>query len=158
CDIYANALAGLGISLKVETVDNAQYVQRQNGFDFDLSRVRRDLSLSPGNEQRLYWGSDSAAQTGSRNIMGVTSPAIDSMIEEMLKAKTPEEFNSAVRALDRVLTQAQREESFFQKPTTDGSLPCSFEGLLRLHRMLKPMPKLMPQLIRFSNRHRSSFL
>ncbi|WP_037253726.1 extracellular solute-binding protein [Roseobacter sp. SK209-2-6] len=104
CDIYANALARLGISLKVETVDNAQYVQRQNGFDFDLTRVRRDLSLSPGNEQRLYWGSDSAAQTGSRNIMGVTSPAIDSMIEEMLKAKTPEEFNSAVRALDRVLT------------------------------------------------------
>lgn len=104
CDIYANALARLGISLKVETVDNAQYVQRQNGFDFDLTRVRRDLSLSPGNEQRLYWGSESAAQTGSRNIMGVTSPAIDSMIEEMLKAKTPEEFNSAVRALDRVLT------------------------------------------------------
>lgn len=102
-EIYARALERLGITLTAELVDNAQYVGRQNEFDFDLTRIRRDLSLSPGNEQRLYWGSQGADQPGSRNLMGVRSDAVDAMIDTMLTVRDPEEFVAATRALDRLL-------------------------------------------------------
>ncbi|KIC33738.1 ABC transporter substrate-binding protein [Leisingera sp. ANG-S5] len=103
-EIYARALERLGISLTAETVDNAQYAERENAYDFDLTRFRRELSLSPGNEQRYYWGSDGVDQPGSRNLMGMDSPAAEAMIDAMLTATEPEDFTAAVRALDRVLT------------------------------------------------------
>lgn len=103
-EIYARALERLGITLTPEPVDNAQYVGRQSSFDFDLTKVRRELSLSPGNEQRLYWGSAGAQQPGSRNLMGVTEPAVDAMIDKMLSVEATEDFVAATRALDRVLT------------------------------------------------------
>ncbi|OIQ45032.1 MAG: ABC transporter substrate-binding protein [Roseobacter sp. MedPE-SW] len=103
-EIYARALERLGITLTPELVDNAQYVGRQSSFDFDLTKVRRELSLSPGNEQKLYWGSAGAQQTGSRNLMGVTEPAVDAMIDTMLSVEASEDFVAATRALDRVLT------------------------------------------------------
>ncbi|WP_323775619.1 extracellular solute-binding protein [Leisingera sp.] len=103
-EIYARALERLGISLTAETVDNAQYVERQNAYDFDLTRYRLELSLSPGNEQRYYWGSDGVSQPGSRNLMGMDSPAAEAMIDAMLTASEPDDFTAAVRALDRVLT------------------------------------------------------
>jgi len=102
--IYGRALERLGISLQVETVDNAQFVERETNYDFDLTRYRRELSLSPGNEQRYYWGSEGITEPGSRNLMGMNSPAAEAMIDAMLTAKEPEDFVHAVRALDRVLT------------------------------------------------------
>jgi peptide/nickel transport system substrate-binding protein len=103
-EIYARALERLGVSLTPDLVDNAQYVGRQAEFDFDLTRVRRELSLSPGNEQRLYWGAQGAHQPGSRNLMGISSPAVDAMIDHMLTVEDPADFIAATRALDRVLT------------------------------------------------------
>lgn len=102
--IYARALERLGIKATTETVDNAQYVSRQNEYDFDMTRYRRDLSLSPGNEQFLYWGREGVTQPGTRNLMGVDSPAVEALIPAMLNALSAEHFISAVRALDRVLT------------------------------------------------------
>lgn len=102
-EIYARALERLGITLMPEPVDNAQYVGRQSSFDFDLTKVRRELSLSPGNEQKLYWGSAGADQPGSRNLMGIASPAVDAMIDTMLSVTDPEDFVAATRALDRLL-------------------------------------------------------
>lgn len=106
-DIYRKALEGLGVQVTVTAVDNAQYTERTGAFDFDITNYRRALSLSPGNEQRLYWGSDSADQPGSRNLMGVQSPAIDAMVTSMLTAPTQDDFVSATRALDRVLTSGR---------------------------------------------------
>lgn len=106
-EIYARALERLGITLTPEPVDNAQYVGRQSSFDFDLTKLRRELSLSPGNEQRLYWGSAGAQQPGSRNLMGVTEPAVDAMIDKMLSVEASEDFVAATRALDRVLTSGR---------------------------------------------------
>ncbi len=103
-EIYAPALERLGIKLTVDLVDSAQYLERQNAFEFDLTFVRRALSLSPGTEQYLYWGTDSANTQGSRNLMGVQSPAVDAMIDAMLSARTKEDFIAATKALDRVLT------------------------------------------------------
>ncbi|MBC7139538.1 MAG: ABC transporter substrate-binding protein [Defluviimonas sp.] len=103
-DIYVQALAQLGITPRIASVDAAQYVERTNRFDFDMAWMVRALSLSPGNEQRLYWGAAGVDQPGSRNWMGMASPAADAMIDHMLAATDPEEMVAAVQALDRVLT------------------------------------------------------
>jgi peptide/nickel transport system substrate-binding protein len=103
-EIYSQALARLGIDVQVDLVDSAQFTARESEFDFDMTTIRRDLSLSPGNEQRLYWGRQGVDQPGSRNLMGMASPAAEAMIAAMLSAQSPEDFTAAVRALDRVLT------------------------------------------------------
>jgi peptide/nickel transport system substrate-binding protein len=103
-DIFAGALGRLGIEPVITTVDSAQFKERTNVFDFDMVWYQWGLSLSPGNEQYGYWGADAAGVEGSRNMMGVTSPAIDGLIGTMLTATTNEDFLAATRALDRVLT------------------------------------------------------
>ena len=60
-------------------------------------------SLSPGNEQREYWGSQAADMAGSRNIIGIKNPAIDKLIERVIFAKDREDLVAATKALDRVL-------------------------------------------------------
>lgn len=103
-DLYGKALERLGITMRVEVVDPAQYQLRLQDFDFDMTDIRRQFSLSPGNDQRLYWGSDIANTPGSRNLMGVESQAIDSMVDAMVESRSSEDFTAAVRALDRLLT------------------------------------------------------
>ncbi|TMM54544.1 ABC transporter substrate-binding protein [Sulfitobacter sabulilitoris] len=113
-ELYTQALTRLGIKAEVAAIDDAQYVARVNGFDFDMTTFRRALSLSPGTEQRFYWGSEAAAQEGSRNLMGVASPAVDAMIDAMLQARGQEDFVAATRALDRVLTAGRYVIPFWQ--------------------------------------------
>ncbi len=103
-EIYTRALERLGIQVTVEQVDSAQFTGRQAELDFDMTFFRRALSLSPGNEQRLYWGSENADTQGTRNLMGVASPAVDGLIDSMLASESHEDFVAATRALDRVLT------------------------------------------------------
>ncbi|WP_420586967.1 extracellular solute-binding protein [Ruegeria sp.] len=103
-EIYTRALERLGIQVNVEQVDNAQFTGRKAELDFDMTFFRRAMSLSPGNEQRLYWGSGNADTPGTRNLMGVSSPAVDGMIDAMLASESHEDFVAATRALDRVLT------------------------------------------------------
>ncbi|WP_435530787.1 extracellular solute-binding protein [Pseudotabrizicola formosa] len=103
-DIYVESLKRLGISARVTTVDNAQYIERTNSYAFDMTHYIRSLSLSPGNEQTLYWGSAGVTQPGTRNWMGMASPAAEAMIETMLNAPDTETFAAATQALDRVLT------------------------------------------------------
>jgi peptide/nickel transport system substrate-binding protein len=103
-DIYGQSLERLGISPTVTTIDNAQYRERTNVYDFDMAYYRRGLSLSPGNEQRLYWGGGGVENPGTRNWMGMNSPAAEAMIDTILNSTTREDFVAATRALDRVLT------------------------------------------------------
>ncbi|SNX73657.1 peptide/nickel transport system substrate-binding protein [Cereibacter ovatus] len=102
--IYRQALARLGIAARITTVDPAQYKQRVDGQDFDMTHFVRSLSLSPGNEQVLYWSAEGRDEPGSRNLMGMDSPAAEAIIRHMLTATDPDEFRASVRALDRVLT------------------------------------------------------
>nr|WP_232962210.1 extracellular solute-binding protein [Paracoccus tegillarcae] len=103
-DIYVESLRNLGITPEITLLDSAQYVARTNAYDFDMTWYERALSLSPGNEQMLYWGSNGVTEPGSRNWMGMNSPAAEAMVTEMLNADGPENFTAAVRALDRILT------------------------------------------------------
>lgn len=103
-NIFADALRQLGITVNVQLVDAAQYNERRNDYDFDMIINTWNMSLSPGNEQTLYWGSAGVEVPGTRNYMGVASPAAEEMIRTMLATRDPDEFTAAVRALDRVLT------------------------------------------------------
>jgi peptide/nickel transport system substrate-binding protein len=100
---YSSSLKRAGIDARVRSVDATQFERRRIQFDFDMMDYRWEQSLSPGNEQLFYWGSEAADQEGSRNYMGVKSKAVDAMIAAMLKATSREDFAAATRALDRVL-------------------------------------------------------
>ncbi len=78
--------------------------QRTDHYDFDMTTILRQMSLSPGNEQMLYWGARGVDEPGSRNLMGMDVPAAEAMIATMLAAETREDFTAAARALDRILT------------------------------------------------------
>jgi peptide/nickel transport system substrate-binding protein len=106
-NIFIEALRRLGIAVTVTSVDSAQYKERTNAYDFDMTHYIRSLSLSPGNEQTLYWGSAGVTEPGTRNWMGMNSPAAEAMIKALLTATDPEEFTAATRALDRVLTSGR---------------------------------------------------
>lgn len=103
-NIYTQALERLGIFPSVSSLDSAQFRERMANFDFDMTYERWGLSLSPGNEQRAYWGSDVADTPSSRNLMGLKSPAVDAMITRMVNSESQDDYVAAVRALDRVLT------------------------------------------------------
>jgi peptide/nickel transport system substrate-binding protein len=100
---YMRDLKRAGIEASVRAIDAVQFDQRRLGFEFDMIQNRWDQSLSPGNEQSFYWGSEAADNQGTRNYMGAKDPAIDALIAAMLEAREHPAFVSAVRALDRVL-------------------------------------------------------
>ncbi|MEN3930877.1 extracellular solute-binding protein [Microvirga sp. W0021] len=100
---YAASLKRLGVICTVRRVDDVQFWRRISDFDFDMIQWNWPVSASPGTEQRGRWSSAAAARTGSLNYAGVTSPAVDGMVDALLSAETREDFISAVHALDRVL-------------------------------------------------------
>ncbi|KWV59638.1 bicyclomycin resistance protein [Bradyrhizobium macuxiense] len=100
---YQRDLKRAGINVSVRVVDAVQFEQRRLAYDFDMIPNRWDQSLSPGNEQAFYWGSQAADVPGTRNYMGAKDPAIDAMIAALLAARERPAFVSAVRALDRTL-------------------------------------------------------
>jgi len=100
---FQRSLAALGIEMAIRTVDDAQYQQRSQTFDYDMIMKSFSSSLSPGAEQINRWGSASRDQQGSFNFSGAASPALDATIEALLNARTAGDFRSSVRAYDRVL-------------------------------------------------------
>ena len=100
---YQRDLKRAGIEASVRAVDPVQFDQRRLGYEFDMLQNRWDQSLSPGNEQSFYFGSQAADVPGTRNYMGAKEPAIDAMIAALLEARERSAFVSEVRALDRAL-------------------------------------------------------
>jgi microcin C transport system substrate-binding protein len=100
---FIDNLSKLGINVSLRTIDSAQYQNRIDTFDFDMIVSTFSQSLSPGNEQRNFWGSDAAKTNGSRNIIGIKNTVIDLLIENIISAKNREDLIHTTRALDRVL-------------------------------------------------------
>jgi len=100
---FKDNLEKLGIRVEVRTIDTAQYQKRMETFDFDMVVQTFSQSLSPGNEQRNFWGSNAADTNGSRNVIGIKNYAIDGLIESLINAKDREELITITKALDRVL-------------------------------------------------------
>lgn len=100
-------LKRLGIEARIRTVDNAQYQNRLQEFDFDIVTHARGQSLSPGNEQRNYWITTSADNPGSGNLAGIKDTVIDELVDRLIQAPNREELVVLTRAMDRVLLWGQ---------------------------------------------------
>lgn len=100
---YKRSAAQIGIDVVVRPVDDSQYQARKTDFDYDMIITRFTSSLSPGAEQENRWGSESRDRSGSFNFAGAAEPALDAAIDRLLAAKERDEFESAVRAFDRLL-------------------------------------------------------
>ncbi len=106
-DLYAEALGRIGISPTITVADSAQFKERTDAYEYDMVYYRRGLTLSPGNEQYVNFGSENADTPGGRNLMGVKSAAADAMIGRLLTSESQDDFVAAVKALDRVLTSGR---------------------------------------------------
>jgi len=100
---YKPSLELLGMTVNIRTVDSVQYQNRLRSFDFDITTALWPQSLSPGNEQRDFFGSQSADRPGSRNIPGIKNPAVDALIDRIIYAKDYAELAASCKAMDRVL-------------------------------------------------------
>jgi peptide/nickel transport system substrate-binding protein len=114
--IYSRMVKRIGVEAIVRNVDPSQYQERRNTYQYDTIFNSWFSSLSPGNEQIFYWGSEAADVPGTRNYMGVKDPAVDAMIAAMLEARTREDFTAAVRAMDRVLMSGAYMIPLFHRP------------------------------------------
>ena len=113
---FVNNLKLLGIDASFRMVDETQYIRRVQTFDFDMTILGIAQSLSPGNEQRDYWGSAAADREGSTNYMGIKNPVVDDLIDKIIFAKDRTALVTATHALDRVL-----QWSFYSIPEVDGN-------------------------------------
>ena len=100
---YKQNLERIGIDMTVRTVDTAQFKRREDEFDYDMMVEGFGQSLSPGNEQRDFWGSEAAGRNGSRNLVGIANPAIDKLVEALIFAPDRQSLVTAAKALDRAL-------------------------------------------------------
>ena len=100
---FIDNLEKLGMNVNLRTVDSSQYQKRIESFDFDMVVYTFSQSLSPGNEQKNFWGSDAADTNGSRNIIGIKNNVVDSLIDKIINARDREDLITLTKALDRVL-------------------------------------------------------
>ena len=110
---YQRTLKAIGINAEVRTVDPAQFTALQTAYDYDMIPATWYNSLSPGNEQMLYFGSQGRTVEGTRNYPGIASPAVDAAIKSMLDATSREDFVAAVRAEDRLIVSGFYMVPFF---------------------------------------------
>lgn len=100
---FIQNLRRMGIEADMRVVDSAQYQNRMDDFDFDMTISTFGQSLSPGNEQRDFWHSSNANTPGSRNLIGIEDPVVDALIDMVIQAPDREALIARTRALDRVL-------------------------------------------------------
>ncbi len=110
---YQRSLDAIGIKADVRTVDAAQFSALQKTYDYDMIPMQWVNSLSPGNEQKLYYGSAGKTTEGTRNYPGVADPAIDAAIEVLLKATTRQDLTAAARAIDRLIVAGHYYVPFY---------------------------------------------
>nr|WP_198598251.1 extracellular solute-binding protein [Mangrovicella endophytica] len=113
---YKRTLDRVGIGMNIRLVDDAQYQSRKQTFDYDMLLQTYTASLSPGTEQTNRFGSASRDAAGSFNYAGVADPAVDALIETITSARTPEDFEAAARAYDRVLISGHYVVPLFHIP------------------------------------------
>ncbi|RVA16430.1 ABC transporter substrate-binding protein, partial [Mesorhizobium sp. M7A.F.Ca.CA.002.05.1.1] len=77
---YIANLRKIGVDATLRIIDQTQYINRVNNFDFDVVTGMLQQSESPGNEQRDFWSSKAADSPGSRNLMGIKDPTVDALV------------------------------------------------------------------------------
>lgn len=116
-NLWADGLKPMGVALNIVNLDASTHTNKLNEYDFDVIYSITRVSLSPGNEQYRYWGSEAADTPETRNWMGAKVPAIDAMIDEILRAENLEDYTAAVKALDRILMAERFVVPIWHNPT-----------------------------------------
>ncbi|MEO7135688.1 MAG: ABC transporter substrate-binding protein, partial [Vicinamibacterales bacterium] len=96
-------LRSIGIEATIRSVDSAEYINRVRSRDFEMIYSGWSQSMSLGNEQNFFFGSESADDENSSNYAGIADPGVDALIEKIIFAKDRDELLAASAALDRVL-------------------------------------------------------
>ena len=109
---FVRNLKRLGIQVHIRQVDVPQYIERMRTKDFDMTTDAMPQSLSPGTEQAQFWGSASADQPGNYNYAGIKNPAIDAVVQQLIRAPDRASLVTRTRALDRLL-----RAGYYQIPT-----------------------------------------
>lgn len=104
---FVQNLRQIGVDASLRMVDSAQMEERQKNHDYDILPGRLVMSMAPSVELRTIYGSQGAEAAGSYNFSGVADPAVDGIIELIVAARTREELDGRVKALDRVLRAKQ---------------------------------------------------
>ncbi len=113
---WQRMLRTIGVDMTIRQVDSAQFQRRLQTYDFDMIPFTWSNSLSPGNEQAFYWGSQGRTRDGTRNYMGADDPAIDNMITQLLSARNKASFDDAARGIDRLLLEGHYALQLFHPP------------------------------------------
>jgi microcin C transport system substrate-binding protein len=100
---FQSNLRRIGIDATIRTVDSSQYINRVRSFDYDMIYSGWAQSMSPGNEQRYFFGSVSVDEVGSQNYAGIADPGVDALIDKVIFADDRETLEATTKALDRVL-------------------------------------------------------
>ncbi|RWC90505.1 MAG: ABC transporter substrate-binding protein [Mesorhizobium sp.] len=100
---YIANLRKIGVDATLRIIDQTQYINRVNHFDFDVVTGLFGQSESPGNEQRDFWSSKAADAPGSRNLMGIKDPIVDALVDRIIFATDRDDLVAATHALDRIL-------------------------------------------------------
>lgn len=100
---FQRNLAALGVTVTIRTVEDAQYQERVQKFDYDMVMKTYAATLSPGIEQISRWGSVARDVRGSENMAGAADPDTDRLIKAIIDAREMDDFVAAVRAHDRLL-------------------------------------------------------
>ncbi|MEW2912805.1 extracellular solute-binding protein [Leisingera sp. JC11] len=99
---YVANLRTMGVDAVLNRVDYAQYTSRRREKEFDMISSAFPMSLEPSTGLYQYFGSE-AHEYSVFNPAGLADPAVDALIDNIVKAKTQEELRANARALDRVL-------------------------------------------------------
>ncbi len=99
---FIENLRRLGVDAVYNRIDSAQYTDRTRNFDFDIITDQFPMGYEPGSGLKQFFGSETADESVF-NAMGLKDPAVDSLIDTIIAAKTKPEMITGVRALDRVL-------------------------------------------------------
>jgi microcin C transport system substrate-binding protein len=99
---FIKNLGVLGIDGTFRLVDAVQYRARVDGFDFDVTIERFQISSTPGDGLRPFFSSQAAATKGSQNLAGIADPVMDALIEAIIAAPTRPALIAACKTLDRV--------------------------------------------------------
>ncbi len=100
---FIKNLRTLGIEANLRIVDPVQYRKRVDDFDFDLTVQRFSFSSTPGDSLRNYFSSQAAALRGSQNLVGISDPVIDALIDKIIAAGSRTSLRTACKVLDRVI-------------------------------------------------------
>jgi microcin C transport system substrate-binding protein len=99
---FIDNLKAAGIDAIYSRIDPAQMTDRSRNYDFDMMVDQFPMSLEPSSGLKQYFGSETADQSVF-NSMGLKSEAVDTLIENVMKAQNKAELATSVKALDRTL-------------------------------------------------------